>query len=167
MKARFVLRALVWSAVFSCAVLSCAVLSSTLLSCSLVQTDEEPVNVQVGDLTLTRWDVDPDRYSLSLSLFNGTSMLLQSFSVSARVEAPGGNETPSEDVITAPLTVRTEAEIAPDSSSGVDVVFRSPLSFVPPEAITLAEIRFHSFQFSGTADASGEIVYPYTVQEEQ
>jgi hypothetical protein len=92
---------------------------------------------------------------------------MKSFSVSARVDAPAGDEASSDETITAPLQVNTETHIAPNASNGVDVVFRSPLPFIPPETITLSEIRFHTFRFGDDGAGGGEIVYPYPLREEE
>jgi hypothetical protein len=154
-----VVRAVVWTGVS-------AVVSLAPVSCSLIQTGEDAVDVQVGDLTLTRWDIDPDQYCLSLSIYNGTARSVKSFTVSARVDAPAAEDADDDETIAAPLQVTTETHISPDASRGVDIVFRSPLAFVPPEAITLSQIRFHSFQFDDDNVGGGEIVYPYSLREE-
>ncbi|MFW5695647.1 MAG: hypothetical protein ACOCYB_10795 [Alkalispirochaeta sp.] len=144
--------------------LSVGAVIAVALVCSTGCTDvmEEPP-VTVGELSLSRSPLVPERYTLSVPIFNGGTSLLQRYRVSA-----DAGVAPESDTRQVPASVELviEEELEARSRTVHTVTFDCPLPVTPRDGLTLREITFHDFRFS-PSHATGIIEYGYPVEELQ
>jgi len=115
----------------------------------------------VGELTLSRSELVPERYTLHISIFNTGASQLHRYRISARAAAAGQSEGERSPV---PVAFVIDQSLEARARTVHAMTFDSPLSVTPREGLVLQEITFHDFHFA-TGRRPGTIEYGYSVEE--
>ncbi|MFW5826765.1 MAG: hypothetical protein ACOCU4_01660 [Alkalispirochaeta sp.] len=131
--------------------------------CSLSGCGEPPVEppVTLGELTLTRAELVPERYTLEIPIFNSGRSQLKRYRISAQA---AGESSPEETRVPTPVAFVVDEPLEARTRTVHTMTFDCPLPVTPPDGLSLQEITFHDFHFD-TGTPSGVIEYGYPVEE--
>lgn len=117
--------------------------------------------VTVGELTLSRSQLVPERYTLHIAIFNTGASQLHRYRISARAAVAGQSEG---ERLPIPVAFVIDQSLEARARTVHAMTFDSPLSVTPREGLALQEITFHDFHFA-TGRRPGTIEYGYSVEE--
>lgn len=148
-----------------CAGASLFLLVATLLSCEPFLPPDQPPCV-ILSVTFDR--ICPEQeHRLGLCLRMRKEPLPENASIrfELRTEIPARGK--GEETETLEAHLRTTRSIEPlDSRTGLlEVTFTSPFSFLPRDSLTLSGLTLVSLSSDGRTAWSGELIYPYTLEE--
>lgn len=117
--------------------------------------------VTLGELTLARSQLVPERYTLEVPLFNTGKSSLHRYRISAQAAPITTSEAES---LGYPVMLEVEQALRSRARAVQTITFDCPLPVVPLEGLALQNITFFDFQFQG-GPVPGEITYRYSVEE--
>lgn len=145
-----------WFRVAAGAIVGLAAAIYTLTACELdwdpgsnPSSNEAETGVIVGNISLSRDEMDPQRYVLSLQVLNRRSTVLEELTLVATVDAATPDE--NQPHLSTRIRILLKTSVGPDVRQSVEVSMESPFSVVPPGPLTLSDIRIGAFVFAADA----------------